>query len=315
MGSAASGELRPVVLRELDLAPGVHPHGVPWLSATSGLACVHRHAYVIADDEYHLGHFPLDKAAPVSLFRLFDGVLPRARGKRKKAKPDLESLALLPPLDLYPHGALLTLGSGSRSTRNRGTLLALDAAGRIQGPPLLLDLAALYAPLRHQFGDLNVEGAYVDGGLLHLLQRGNKGSANARISFDWQGYASWLLDPGKDAPLSVSVQLLDLGSIDGVPLTPTDAAALTGGRWLFCAVAESTDDSYADGACLAALLGVADAQGRIERLQHLHGRPKVEGIALEPGTDPAGSELGVLLVTDADDPKQASQLLRCTFRI
>ncbi|MGV3590614.1 MAG: DUF6929 family protein [Gammaproteobacteria bacterium] len=313
MAGIASGKLQPEVLRELALAPGVHPRGALWLSATSGLVCVQRHAYVVADDEYHLGHFALDRSEPLSLFRLFDGALPRDKGKRKKTKPDLECLARLPPFELYPHGALLALGSGSRATRNRATLLAFDGSGRIQGAPLVLDLAALYAPLRQQFGGLNVEGVFVDGQLLHLLQRGNKNSVNARISFDWHSWARWLLEPGSDAPQPVSVQLLDLGSVDGVPLTPTDAVALVEGRWLCCAVAENSDDSYNDGACLHSLICRADAHGHIERIWHLDGNPKVEGIALEPGTDPAGAELPVLLVTDADDPDIASQLIRVTL--
>jgi hypothetical protein len=311
MNDRAAGDLLPVVLRNLDLAPGAHPHDNPWLHATSGLVCTGTHAYVVADDEHHLGHFSLDSHAPVELLRLFEGKLPRDKGKRKKAKPDLEALVRLPALELFPHGALLALGSGSRPARNRGTLIGLDDAGAVVGSPLALELSALYAPLQERFGGLNIEGAYCNGAEIHLLQRGNKGSANARISFDWHGFAAWLMDDRAAAPRISSVQLLDLGMIDGVPLTPTDATRLDADYWLFCAVAENTPDSFADGPCLASLVGLADAHGRITRTWHLHGNPKVEGIALEPGTDPAGAELNVLLVTDADNPRQASQLLRC----
>jgi hypothetical protein len=305
MSKAAAGTLVPAVLRELDLAQGVHPHGNLWLHATSGLVCTGRHAYVVADDEHHLGHFLLDSSAPVDLLPIFEGSLPRDKGKRKKLKPDLESLLPLPALELYPHGALLAFGSGSRPARNRAALLALDPHGAVLGPPLLLDLSALYAPLREQFSGINIEGAFVSGDALHLLQRGNKGNANARISYDWTGFTRWLLDGGP-VPHAESVQLLDLGMADGVPLTPTDATALADGRWLFCAVAENTSDSYRDGACGASLIGLADAHGNIEQTWHLHGNPKVEGIALAGGTD-------VLLVTDADDPKQASRLLRVSL--
>ena len=46
----------------------------------------------------------------------------------------------------------------------------------------MVDLAALYAPLRKRFADLNIEGALVVSGELLLLQRGNKGDRrNARI--------------------------------------------------------------------------------------------------------------------------------------
>jgi hypothetical protein len=310
----AAAELVPTIIRELDLAPGIHPRDMRWLSATSGLVCIGQHAYVVADDEHHLGHFTLDGIEPVSLIRLFEGNLPLKKGKRKKEKPDLECIALLPSMPLYPHGALLALGSGSRPTRNRATLLALDASGEIQGPPMQVDLTGLYEPLRTQFADLNIEGAYPDGTAMHLLQRGNKGSAiSARISYAWSDFSRWLLGDTSAAPHAATVQLLDLGMRDGVPLTPTDGTALADGKWLFCAVAENTVCSFDDGACLSSLVGIADAHGKVERLQHLHGNPKVEGIALEPGSDPAGKELHVLLVTDDDDPDRASRLLRCTL--
>lgn len=313
--SRTAGDLVPEVLRELHLAAGTHPHDNLWLHATSGLVCIGNNAYVVADDEHHLGHFSLDSQKPVDLLQLFKGKLPRDKGKRKKAKPDLECLVRLPELELFPHGALLALGSGSRATRNRGTLLGLDGKGTLLGLPLQLDLTALYSPLQEQFSGLNIEGAFVTDTELHLLQRGNKGSANARVSFDWRAFANWLLDDDVAPPRATSVQLIDLGMADGVPLTPTDATRLADDHWLFCAVAENTDDSYVDGACLASLIGTADAHGRIIRTWHLHGNPKVEGIALEPGCDPGAKELRVLLVTDADDPQRPSQLLRCSVQL
>ena len=319
MSSAASrtagAELVPVFVRELDVAPGIHPRDTRWLGATSSLVCVGNHAYVVADDEQHLGQFTLDRREPLDLFRLFEGTLPHKKGKRKKTKPDLESLALLPPLPLYPYGALLALGSGSRPTRNRATLLALDDSGKVQDGPLHVDLTPLYSPLQARFADLNIEGAFIAESQLHLLQRGNTGSAiSARISYAWNAIEDWLLGVTVETPQATGVQLLDLGMIDGVPLTPTDGTPLADGKWLFCAVAENTVCSFTDGACLASLVGIADAHGRIELLQHLKGNPKVEGIALEPGCDAAGNELSVLLVTDDDDPALASRLLRCELR-
>lgn len=306
--------LLPEVLRELELAPGTHPRGKPWLGAASGLICIGHKAYVIADDEHHLGHFDLGTHEPVSLLRLFAGSLPRDKGKRKKAKPDLESLVLLPALDLYPQGALLALGSGSKPSRCRATLLALDKAGEITGSALHLDLSVLYAPLQIQFGDLNIEGAFIAEGQLHLLQRGNKGNrTNARVSFDWITFAAWLLGDSTQVPVAIRVQRLELGEVDGVPLALTDATALADGAWVFCAVAENTGDSYADGPCVASVVGIVDTKNHISHMQRLHGNPKVEGIAVEPGCDVRGTELQLLLVTDADDPDVASQLLKVTL--
>jgi hypothetical protein len=304
--------LHPQLVRELNVAPAAHPHERGWIGAASSLVCVGRHAYVVADDEHHLAHFSLDSNEPVQLLQLFDGHLPRDKGKRKKAKPDLESLAVLPALDMYPHGALLALGSGSRPSRCRGKLLALDSAGSIQGPALEIDLSMLYAPLRLQFSDLNIEGTFVSEGKLHLLQRGNKGGPSGRVSFDWKDFAEWLLENTTQVPVATRVQRLEPGIIDGVPLAPTDAVALTDGDWMFCTVAENTGDSYSDGACLASAICVADSGGHIKQIEHLRGNPKVEGIALEPGCDASSQELHLLLITDADDPAVASRLLRVT---
>ncbi len=304
------------MVRELGLAVSAHPHDKRWLSAASGLVCMGDKAYVIADDEHHLAHFNLkDTAAPVSLLQLFEGTLPRDKGKRKKTKPDLESLVLLPALELYPHGALLALGSGSKPNRCRATLLALDKAGDVNGPALHLDLSVLYAPLQILFGDVNIEGAFIAEGQLHLLQRGNKGSrTNARVSYDWIAFAAWLLGASTQVPVAIRVQRLALGEVDGVPLGLTDAAALAEGTWIFCAVAEDARNSYADGACVASVVGIVDNKGRINNMLRLQGNPKVEGIAVAPGCDVRGAELRLLLVTDADDPGVASQLLQTTVQ-
>jgi hypothetical protein len=49
----------------------------------------------------------MDDPSPGGLTRLFAGALPHSRPERKKRKPDLEALALLPATKQAPHGALL----------------------------------------------------------------------------------------------------------------------------------------------------------------------------------------------------------------
>ncbi len=312
--------LVPRLLRHLTLDPRLHPRGQPHLSSASGLALAQGRWLVVADDEQHLACFDAwdgaDADAPLSLLRLFEGDLPQRKGKRKDAKPDLETLAALPAMSGCPHGALLALGSGSRPARQRAVLLALDApsadgvssprterAGRIAQ----IDLAALYAPLRERFKDLNIEGAFVASGELRLLQRGNKGEArNACISFDWNQIAPWLTGRRKTPPTAKAVQMMDLGSIEGVPLGLTDGSALAGGMWAFSAVAEDTQNSYADGACAGSVIGIAGPDGALLALHRLQGAPKVEGIHAAR----QGGELLCTMVTDADDPDIASQMLQ-----
>jgi hypothetical protein len=304
--------LPPTLLHTLQVDPAQHPRGLAYLSAASGLVRVRQRLYVVADDELHLGQFddcssPTSSAAPGSLLRLLDGALPQGKKQRKAAKPDLESLALLPPLQGCPAGALLALGSGSRPTRETGVLVALDVQGQPNGRVALVDLSALYAPLRKRFADLNIEGALVVSGELLLLQRGNRADArNACMRYDWNQIAPWLAGLQPAPPVAKSVQLLDLGSANGVPLTVTDGTPLHGGAWAFTAVAESTDDSYADGACVASAIGIVLPDGQVRQMHLLHGAPKVEGIAVLPD----GSDWVITMVTDPDDPQKAAQLLQ-----
>lgn len=128
------------------------------------------------------GMFNLSRSEPGRMVRIFDGELPLGHKARKAAKPDCDALLLLPAFGSYPNGALLAMGSGSRPSRQRGALSALDATGNVQGPVRTLDLNPLLAPLRDHFVDFNIEGAFVQGDTLSLLQRGNNGSAiNARV--------------------------------------------------------------------------------------------------------------------------------------
>ena len=307
--------LTPEHLRDLTVDPRQHPRGLPHLSAASGLVRVKHRLYVVADDELHLGVFDdieSPGASPVpsslgELVRMFEGELPGDKALRKLAKPDLETLAVLPPVPGCPFGALLALGSGSRHTRETAVLMEMDAAGRLSGRVGHIDLSALYAPLRAQFPDLNIEGAFVSSGELRLLQRGNQGDArNACIRFDWNQIVPWLTAQGMSPPRPKAVQMITLGDINGVCLSLTDGAALDHGAWAFCAVAENTADSFQDGACAGSVVGVVGSDGQVIQVHQLQGAPKVEGLAVKV----SGSELVLTLVTDADDPDIAAQLLR-----
>ncbi len=289
-------------LRDLTLRRRTHTPGQRHLSAASGLVCANGRAYVIADDEQHLVVFD-DAHTPGRTLRLFESDLPAGVKARKKRKHDTETLTLL------PQGVLLTLGSGSRPQRCRGAWIALDAGGRPRLPARPIDLSPLYDPLRERFGDLNIEGAFVCGREFVLLQRGHVGgSPNASVHYTLKRVLAWLFD-GAGAPAALRVHGHPLGDVAGVPLCFTDGAALPSGRWVFTAVAEATNDSVADGACVGSVVGVMSARGELLARHAMPGGQKVEGIA-------ARQQRGVIdvcLVTDADDPRMASQLLRGRF--
>lgn len=118
--------ISPQRIRALDLVAAESPGRSAHLSAASGLVRAGKFLYVVADDELHLGVFDAAGAAAGSLLRLFDGELPESGSKRKKKKPDLEALTLLPPFAAFAHGALFALGSGSRIAVHRVDLGEID---------------------------------------------------------------------------------------------------------------------------------------------------------------------------------------------
>ncbi len=306
--------LTPQLLRTLQVTPTQHPRAQPHLSATSGLVLLASggrwHGYLVADDEHHLGHFVLGDDAPVELVRILPGDLPEDTKKRKRTKPDLECLGALPAMPGYPQGALLALGSGSKEQRRTGLLMPLTAQGllsaNVQRTAKRFDLTALYAPLHEAFDDLNIEGCFLQGDQVVLLQRGNKGATgSACICFAWEQFQSWLVGDHESTPVPEHILKIDLGQVQGIPLTPTDGLALPDGRWLLSAAAENTDNSFTDGLCAGSALALLNSKGELQALHLLQGAPKVEGIALYG----QGDHPRVLMVTDADDPHSASQLL------
>jgi hypothetical protein len=302
--------LEPV--RTLTLARAPAPGMPRFLSAASGLVHAGGYWYVIGDDLHHVGVFPDHGRARGGLVRLFPGSVPADAKQRKKRKPDLETLVRLPAFAGHPYGALLALGSGSRTKRRIGALIALDAHQGVIGSPMLVDLSTLYAPLEREFAELNIEGAFVADDHLMLLQRGHAGDPrNARVRVKLTPIVL-ALEAGIPLPGRAvhDVTDYDLGAVDGIPLCFTDGAALRDGGFAFTAVAENVDDSYADGACVGAAVGIIDGDDRLRELWRLAPPLKVEGIAVRERR----RDLEIHVVTDADDPKTPAQLLRATLR-
>ena len=295
-------------LRSLLVDAGRHPRGQPHFSAASGLVCAHGRAYVISDEEHHLAVFS-DLHSPGTLHRILPGDLPHSKKARKRLKPDLEALLLLPAFNGSAHSALVAFGSGSRPNRDLGVVIPLSARGEPSTRVQRFDLKPLYEPLREALGEINIEGAMLLGDELVLLNRAVTGrSKNAAAHYRVSALRA-VIEGRRRQVAPRLVRTYRLGSIDGIELGFTDGVALPGGGWVFCAAAENTADSYADGPCRGAALGVVDARGEVAAVHRLaappHAALKVEGIAArrhEAGID-------ICLVTDADDPLQSSQLL------
>ena len=297
-------------IRELTLSEPTAPGRAAHLSAASGLAVVGRNIYVVADDELHLGVFEAAGVAPGKLVRLLDGVLPDAKPERKRRKPDLEALTPLPPFDRFAHGALLALASGSTQHRRGGALLALDPHGGIQSAPQAVDLSPLLAPLEDKFPMLNIEGAAIAGGEFKLFQRGNRRHpVNAVIGFALPAILDSLGVGGAAGFEPSTLRTYDLGGVGGIPFSFTDAAALADETIVFTAVAEDTEDSYRDGPCIGAAIGMLDTNGRLAWMRQLDEPLKIEGVDARS----EGGGIRLLLVTDADDPDCPAGLFAATL--
>jgi hypothetical protein len=277
------------------------------VSAASGLVRAGDHLYVVADDENHLGAFPASGNAPGHLVGLLDGTLPGQPAERKRRKPDFESLALLPAFVGHPQGALLALGSCSTPHRCRGVLVGLDAEGRLGKARTEIDLTALREGLLSRIGAPNLEGALVLGDELVLLHRGNRGDGRSyRVRIRCETALTGI-SPRRVLDLGglVAIDEIELGSVGAVPWGFSDGAPLPDGRMAFCAVAEDTADSYADGPCCGAAIGILSRDGRIETFESIDPRYKPEGLVARL----EGTTLYALLVTDADDSGVAASLI------
>ncbi|HEU4325649.1 MAG TPA: hypothetical protein VFS21_21090 [Roseiflexaceae bacterium] len=239
--------------------------------------------------------------------RLFDDL----RGN-KHGKLDLEACVALPG---GGGDTLLALGSGSSPLREQVAVIEGCA-----GPAPLVRLypaPAWYAALRDAEAfagsELNIEGVVALGETLRLFNRGNGAPLNGRepvdatCDVDLGALLAHLADPQAPAPPPQRIRQYNLGQLDGLRLTFTDAALAPTGL-VFSAAAEDSPDATRDGAVAGSALGVLDERGgaRWTLLRDSAGARfdgKVEGVLLD-AADPARA----LVVVDVDNPAVPSLL-------
>jgi len=294
-------ELRAV--RELDLvdAPG---EGRPrHVAAASGVVRRGEFLYVIGDDLLFLAVFRLSEPGPGTLRR----VLPGDEDAHGEAKPDLEVLTVLPPFEGHPYGALLGLGSGSGPGRDRGFVSALAADGSLPGEPVVLDFGPLYGHLGGRIDGLNIEGACVIGERLWLLHRGDRSSVSnvvVELSLD-EVTRSVRGDHSIECEELEALRSYELGDLDGVELTFSDATPLGRDLLVFTASAEAQSDTHGGGRIRGSVVGTIDLDGEVRRLRTIDRRFKVEGVHASIDT----GVVDFLFVCDQDDPSQPAPLL------
>lgn len=311
--SASCEDLPPLELRELrrlDLSEPSAEGRPAHISAGSGVVRRGDFAYVIGDDELFLGVFRVSAVdEPGTLRRALAGELPLDHDARSDAKPDLEALTVLPPFGGHPFGALLGLGSGSGAGRDRGFVWALRADGSLRGEAREVDLAPLHERLGEHIEELNIEGASVMGERLWLLQRGGGGQEAAGIVAELslaQVMDSLTRDLRIDAHELAALRAYDLGTLDGVPLTFSDATPVAEELLVFTASAEGEDHGIR-----GSVVGALARSGDVHRLRTIDRRYKVEGVHATIDT----GVMDFLFVCDQDDPETASPLLSAAMPV
>lgn len=274
---------------------------------------------VAQDDSNHAAwQRPGRETTRVRLFPPTDGhdEFSEAAGT-KHLKADIEMACVMAD-PVSGASAALLMGSGSTDRRMRGAWVTLGASGPVVE---CLDLSPLYAlvaeTLELPMSFLNLEGAAVSDGELHLFNRGvpAQSIASQSVIVDEASLLKVLRSPAGLASLEIRRgPVFDLGTVDGVGLSVTDAMAIGSGRFLLSAAAEDTASTYDDGLVVGSAIVVADRSGTLARglIPPVEGRvAKVEGLALI-GCNESGATL--LAVVDDDDTEQPSLQLTLTVR-
>lgn len=248
-----------------------------------------------------------------------DGVRTYSSQRGNKAdKLDLEAC-------LRHKDQLIFFGSGSTTARERVVVVEGLDNSPASWKTRIVDASAFYTSLRaeHEFSgsELNLEGTVLLKDRVCLFQRGNGAPqedlepVNATCEVSLAGLLRYLENPALHSPPAIeSIRRHELGELDGVRLTFTDATVLED-KLLFLAVAEDSPDTYRDGPVVGVVMGVIDPAKHEEpprwtRLLDTEGQPylgKAEGIVLDP-EDPGRA----YVVVDRDDPEVPAEL--CTVK-
>jgi len=287
--SFVRAELDPaLVARVVEVRPLGLPDGSIGVRAGSALLRVGDRLLVVQDDAFEIVWVDLPELE-------LERVALKGAGEAlpKYKKPDFEAAFGV------GDGTVVILGSASTAQRRFVARLHVE-----RGEVELLEASALFDAVTEALGTTpNIEGAALTGDTVTLLHRGSGGApfSNASVDVPLEAFFG-------GAPRSLAARRFDLGAINGVPLTFTDAASIGVGSLLYLAVAEDTPDAIADGPVLGGAVGVIDPSGaRYTRLLLASGEPftgKAEGITLDKG-----SRSG-FLVTDPDSPDRPAELCR-----
>ncbi|WP_162913076.1 DUF6929 family protein [Rhodospirillaceae bacterium SYSU D60014] len=305
----------------------------PHVRAASGLSAFKEYLAVIQDDANWLAL--IDAADRIHALPLPPGpsgarVFSKGRGN-KHEKFDLEACITLPGEDGHE---LIGFGSGSHPGRewilrvHEGTSFgavltetAMHEGAGIEVTAEFLDATRFYENLRanktFSGAGLNIEGAVaIDADRIMLFQRGNApvgdglDAVDATADVSWRALAAHLADPDNVPPPTLDdVTHYDLGTLDSVRLTFSDADRVGDGRILYSASAEDPET----GRIAGSVLGIIEPDGsaRWTELTDQDGGPfhgKIEGLSRDL-RDPRK----VHFVIDDDDESVPSEIFEAAL--
>jgi len=288
-------------IQNLDTHVATHKKRGKFLSAASGMVFVNGIFYVIADDELHLASFPLNKKG--QLHKIFKSKkLPHEKSKRKKAKPDLESLCLLK--NTKKEVTLVAIPSGSTSKRTQGAKIYLNKTDPLKAQKIQkIDYSKLFKFLLKIPPELNIEGALIFRNNFLLAQRGNgKLGDNSLIRLNFEKFKADLKKGMISKKCYEDSKRLNIGKLDSHSLSITDLAEGSDKKIYFLGVAENSHSTYLDGTYQGSVIGTLDLYGKVKILGHLQVAEKPEGLFFK------ANSRKFYLVTDADDPSIPSKL-------
>lgn len=302
----------------------------PHVRAASGLSAFREYLAVIQDDANWLGLIDGDQrivAVPLPPAPSGARVFSKSRGN-KDEKYDLEACITVPGKDGHE---LVGFSSGSRVGRewilrvkenlpDDRTSLTLEELARCLEADFV-EARPFYDSLRanKEFSGagLNIEGALtIDNDRIVLFQRGNARPGeglepvDAIAQMSWAALCRHLSDPANVPPPTLeNVTAYDLGELDGVRLTFSDAEYLGERRILYSASAEDSETDHIAGSILGVI--EADGKARWTELIDQDGSAfsgKIEGLTLDPA-DPRK----VHFVIDDDDETLPSQIFEAVL--
>lgn len=226
----------------------------------------------------------------------------------KRFKLDLEACTTIPTPDAE---VFLAFGSGSTARREQILMVRESDPSRFTLHPA----EALYAHLRactaFSGSELNLEGAIFQAGQIRLFNRGNGAPKDALLPINaigdlkWEELAAYLQAPEhRQPPRLHNICQYDLGSLNGLELSFTDATITQHGV-LFSAAAEDSPDVTSDGIVSGSAVGILSDRPRWIELctsDDALFMGKVEGLCTSK------DEQQLLMVVDPDDPTLPCEL-------